>query len=801
MALFINNNIASLTAQRYVGQANSAVTKSLERLSSGLRINSASDDASGLAISEKLRGQISGLNRASLNAQDGISLLQTAEGGLSNIQDMVQRMRELAVQAGNGVYTSSDRSEIQKEIDQLKEEIDRISTSTEFNTKKLLNGDSTALWSSDSSDIDVIVKSKVAEGNYNLNVTVDPGSNYVYKTDVMTLNEGSIGAEIVTAGASGANETNVAAVSEPSTMPATGTAYFTVKVSSGATGMVIASAVSTAGVYAQTGSSFIAVQSGATTISSSGYVEFELTSTVSSGTTSSITGRVRFADAKTGELTDWMDVTSTSQVNGDITFSTSGLTDADGGAIDFNFHLNAGTTGNAQEGDKILFAVSETFAAGEYAASGGGTIQISGGPENITGPTLSYTTASALTTHDNGDSTIDYNDVTVYYAQLNSETGNLDLGNLTLNFKEYDSATDGDVGQTLIGDFDIEVAGGGDAATSTTKLKDISVFTTDDGVNLFDDTQSLTIYGNGTSATIYLEGDDTISDFETKLTDAIVNGLGMGADTGTSSTVSNVNNNLVNYVSSGDVKANSNQAVQGTFVIQTAMLGKDSTLSFTGDESLIEAFSLNTIQYGENSEVKVKVTDAHSGAAVGTDTVNDNVLRNVIEGVDVVIDSDVGIDISWDEASGELKYSATGASDDIKLHLVDNAMEMQIGANEGQTILTNIPEISTESLGIDDVIIVDQESAQSAITKLDKALETVSGVRATIGAQINRLEYTISGLTVQSENLTAAESRIRDLDMASEMSKFTSNQILSQSSVAMLSQANSLPQLALSLLG
>jgi flagellin len=352
-----------------------------------------------------------------------------------------------------------------------------------------------------------------------------------------------------------------------------------------------------------------------------------------------------------------------------------------------------------------------------------------------------------------------------------------------------------------VGELDVNIAGGGSAATSTTKLKDISVFTTDDGVNLFDDTQSLTIYGNGTSATIYLEGDDTISDFETKLTDAIVNGLGMGADSGTSSTVSSVNNNLVNYVSSGDVKENSNQAVQGTFIIQTAMLGKDSSLSFAGDESLIEAFSLNTIQDGENSEVTVKVTDAHTGAAVGSDTVNDNVLRNVIEGVDVVIDSDVGIDISWDETKGELKYSATGASDDIKLHLVDNAMEMQIGANEGQTILTDIPEISTESLGIDDVLVVDQESAQSAITKLDKALESVSGVRATIGAQINRLEYTISGLTVQSENLTAAESRIRDLDMASEMSKFTSNQILSQSSVAMLSQANSLPQLALSLLG
>ncbi len=148
----------------------------MKKLSSGLRINSAADDASGLAISEKLRGQISGLQRASMNAQDGISLLQTAEGGLSVITDMVQRMRELAVQAGNGVYTTNDRAEIQKEVEQLKQEIDRVAASTEFNTKKLLNGNSTALWSTDKEAvIDATITGPVAEGNYNIEIEVDPG--------------------------------------------------------------------------------------------------------------------------------------------------------------------------------------------------------------------------------------------------------------------------------------------------------------------------------------------------------------------------------------------------------------------------------------------------------------------------------------------------------------------------------------------------------------------------------------------------------------------------------------------------
>ena len=113
----------------------------MERLSSGMRINRAGDDAAGLAISEKMRGQIRGLKQAQRNAQDGISLIQTAEGALNETHAILQRMRELATQAANDTNTPEDRAEIQKEIDQLAQEITRISTDTEFNTQKLLNGD------------------------------------------------------------------------------------------------------------------------------------------------------------------------------------------------------------------------------------------------------------------------------------------------------------------------------------------------------------------------------------------------------------------------------------------------------------------------------------------------------------------------------------------------------------------------------------------------------------------------------------------------------------------------------------
>ena len=136
----INHNISALNTYRQLTINNTAGNKSLEKLSSGYRINRAGDDAAGLAISEKMRGQIRGLNQAERNSQDAISLIQTAEGALNETHSILQRMRELAVQSASDTNTDDDRKELQKEISQLLEEIDRISTDTEFNTMKLLNG-------------------------------------------------------------------------------------------------------------------------------------------------------------------------------------------------------------------------------------------------------------------------------------------------------------------------------------------------------------------------------------------------------------------------------------------------------------------------------------------------------------------------------------------------------------------------------------------------------------------------------------------------------------------------------------
>src|SRR4051794_10274348 len=136
----INHNIAALNTYRQLGSANNAQSKSMERLSSGLRINNAADNAAGLGISEKMRGQIRGLDQASKNSQDAISLIQTAEGALNETHSMLQRMRELAVQASNDTNTTEDCTAIQDEANQLAKDINRIAKDTQFNGQDLLTG-------------------------------------------------------------------------------------------------------------------------------------------------------------------------------------------------------------------------------------------------------------------------------------------------------------------------------------------------------------------------------------------------------------------------------------------------------------------------------------------------------------------------------------------------------------------------------------------------------------------------------------------------------------------------------------
>ncbi len=183
--MIINHNLTSLSAMNASRLTDNMRQKSIQPLTTGLRINSAADDASGLAISERMRSQIAGYTMAIRNVQDGISLLQTAEGALGEADAVLQRMRELTVQAGNDTYTLQDRAHIQEEIDGLKNKLNVIAEGTEFNTKKLLDGTSGLLWSSDDDKLRAIIHGGAfsldkPEGNYRIDIRSTPGKNQVY---------------------------------------------------------------------------------------------------------------------------------------------------------------------------------------------------------------------------------------------------------------------------------------------------------------------------------------------------------------------------------------------------------------------------------------------------------------------------------------------------------------------------------------------------------------------------------------------------------------------------------------------
>ncbi|QWB29565.1 flagellin [Exiguobacterium acetylicum] len=174
--MIINHNVTALNTHNKLSAASAAQSKSMEKLASGLRINKAGDDAAGLAISEKMRAQVRGLDQAGRNAQDGISLIQTAEGALNETHDILQRMRELGNQAANDTNTTSDRGEIQKEINSLTSEINRIGNTTEFNTKKLIDG------SKDGAKVATAVTAVAGEYGVTVgtsNITID-GETFTY---------------------------------------------------------------------------------------------------------------------------------------------------------------------------------------------------------------------------------------------------------------------------------------------------------------------------------------------------------------------------------------------------------------------------------------------------------------------------------------------------------------------------------------------------------------------------------------------------------------------------------------------
>ncbi len=780
--MITNSNLFSLSSLVAAGRNQSDLSQSINRLSSGLRINTFMDDPSRMAISEKMRGFILGLQTSSQNAQDGISYLQTAEGAANEVSNMLKRMRELAVEGANGVYSANDRLEIQKEIDQLKEEIDRISETTQFNTKKLINGESSGAWNSGTDKISAVINGTVADGNYDINFNVKPGQNQVQSTQIFTLREGKLGAYVGSQGT-----TNIGQVSNPYNIQDTEEGSYSVTIQNptdgGAAGAQMSSSMTFINSYQKNGSNMAFGSVTAVTTNESGYFMIEFTEN-STNAAAGAGYRVKFISAENGEEGQWLDFTS---VNGKL----QGSYNSNGFNLNFEIPMLAGAD-TVNDGDKFLFSVTDSKGVANddnLIANGGGALQIS--HNGVQGPVIVYNQPDSLTKPDDKDGIVDYNNVTVHTVTLDSKTGTFNAGEITLGFKENTGAAAN--GQTLSGTATIEVRKGGKAATSTTKLSELANFVDENGVELFAVTQELKIYGNNKNTTIYLEGDDTIQDVVDKITKAITQDLDMGSG------LTEVDKKLISF---NQTESTGFGVVPGTMILQSALTGKDGELSFIGSQKLMDALGLEVVQESSQNIQTITAKDNLTGVISGERVTSNSRVTDVIPGVDLIVDTRTGVDAYYNTGTGKIDFKPSSRleNQNLNLHIVDARTEIQIGTEKGEKLDVSLPALNTAALGIGNTNINTQDDAQRAITEIDNALTKVVSTRAKIGAYINRLNSTINTLATAEENTTSSESRIRDTDIARETTAMTTAQVAYQANIAILAQANQIPAIALSLL-
>jgi flagellin len=323
------------------------------------------------------------------------------------------------------------------------------------------------------------------------------------------------------------------------------------------------------------------------------------------------------------------------------------------------------------------------------------------------------------------------------------------------------------------------------------------------------DPQVITLtQGDGTRTSVTLYANDTLDDVARKLNDGIAFGLGQAkyAVQAADKFVTFVTENK--YAAdgvtrlSGNTDAGTSQSVAGTMVIRSLIAGENGRISMAGDEDLLKALSLNVIQNAVENDFRVSINDAHSGNTVASAVkITGNKLVGVVNpNVDVEFDAMANIKVEWNDKTKSFALKKESEVYETILHLADNTTVFQIGANEGEDMGINIGDMRSHALGLNSVLVTDRESAARSITIIDNAIDKVSMQRSKLGAYQNRLEHTINNLTVAGENLTAAESRIRDTDMAKEMMNFTKLSIMLQAGTSMLAQANMIPQNVLGLI-
>jgi len=611
----------------------------MERLSSGLRINRAGDDAAGLAISEKMRGQIRGLKQAQRNAQDGISLIQTAEGALNETHAILQRMRELAAQAANDTNVVVDRNEIQKEMNQLTSELNRIGNTTEFNTQKLLNGGAAAA---------------VGQvGNFEVD---EPSSTGAVGAATMSEDTQSVKEQL------GIYSFTIDVLPDDGQTISIGGVEFVFGDGSGGT-IVIGSNVDEAADNLRTAIT-----------SSTLNTRFAV-----SGSDAEIVLTERAGEATGTDL------------------------DAPTGTASTRFTFNVVAESIQEQLGVFTFSITEAFGEGDVVEIGGVTIAAGSGLAINTDTAITAEAqAAAILIALEADGTF-----SSQYAVVDNHDG-------TLTITEKPGEADGS-------SLDATVTG----ANPPTP-----------GEYSFDLTANLAAGESITIGSVTLtEGTDFTAGADVEATATAIAAALTEEGTFTASATGST-------IQLTEVTPSGNDLTDADITITTA--------SGDGYKAVLQ-IGANT---GQSFTIQI---DDMRALALGISTKDNTVAKTVnVDGKDYTV--------AW-----------------TKNMDVTNGTDAQ-GAEYALDVSTH-------------------DNATAAIKVIDDAITTVSAERSKLGAYQNRLEHTISNLGTSAENLQAAESRIRDLDMAEEIMAFTKNNILQQAATAMLAQANMAPQSVLQLLG
>jgi len=867
MPQVINTNFASLNAQRNLGRSQNELQTSLQRLSSGLRINSAKDDAAGLAISDRFTTQIRGLGQASRNANDAISLAQTAEGALAESTNILQRIRELSVQSANSTNSASDRQALQSEVNQLVSELDRISNTTSFNGLKLLDGSFTAQ-----------TFQVGAEANQTINVSVEGATADTLGINKVDTNNETLGisnatnsaivantSQVITAAGGYSDTTTTQAITvtdidgNVSTAAYTGAASQASTIATDLNADFTAAGITNVTATAVNENSAVLDVSG-TTITNGDSVVFNLNDGAGAGTTTAVVFSrdtsvyANFEDQLTAEINAVSTATqNTAEVTGTGEVTISNATGANIGFADFEVvEQQAFTIDNfVNDGSEtVSFTLAGADAAISYVATG-----TQAGDAAALLASLQADTAYAGVAGGSADS---------FRAELTADGTGVNI--IGMDTAAAPAETDltvavvaGSVGNA---GFDVTVAGGttadGGTATVTllegtdpgTTLAAVAAVQTisfegttlteagtdsatkiatvelalDPGVSITSNQAAATgglfdIAGGGTAVTANGVGEADLtngnnvaaqtltingevsgtvdvaenSDAETIVAqiNAISDSTGVAATARTSATLSNLSTDGVVSFNLNGTDISANVTTGDLTSLAQAINDRTGATGITAKLSLDNASLELTHDTGEDISI-LDFDSSVASAGAGNTAVTLDVTGTTGNATELVAGGVFATTRDSVVVGGEIEFKSNGGYFSVSSSLA----QVDGGLFNGDA--TDLQASNNET--VDSIDISTVAGANDAIDIADGALAAVNSIRGDLGAVQNRFESTISNLQTSVENLSAARSRIQDTDFASETANLTRTQILQQAGVAMLAQANSLPQLVLSLL-